>query len=201
MGIFNASEVSCLWSFFRLFVFCGQLLSCWRFASWGPEGSATGCKLVGFTWLLALTATVRGSDSHGNRQHELPEVVHQRFMLMFLKMKASRSPLSCLTLRMSRLRLSAACTWWSVPMFPSPPVWGRWKAHTISCGAVRRWSPSSAATRSSELSFTSTGARFLWWVLTPADWGVKCRVKLILSVLSSFILNNVLKSILHIRAS
>lgn len=53
--------------------------------------------------------------------------------------------------------------WWLVPMFPSRRACGKWRAPTTSCAAVRRWSLSSAVTKSSGLSFTSIGARFLWW--------------------------------------
>lgn len=65
--------------------------------------------------------------------------------------------------------LSLECMWWLVLMFPSRRACGRWKAHITSCAAVRRWSLSSAVTRSSELSFTSTGVRFLWWGFSRTD--------------------------------
>lgn len=56
--------------------------------------------------------------------------------------------------------------WWLVPMFPSRHACGRWRAHITSCAAVRRWNLSSAATRSSGLSFTLIGVRFRWWGLS-----------------------------------
>ena len=57
----------------------------------------------------------------------------------------------------------AVCMWWLARTHRSRRACERWRDPTISCAAARRWSPPSAATRSSGRSLTSTGARSPWW--------------------------------------
>lgn len=59
--------------------------------------------------------------------------------------------------------ICAVCMWWWEQTWRSPRACVRWRVLRTSCVAVRRWSQSSAATRSSELNSTSTGAKSLWW--------------------------------------
>lgn len=73
--------------------------------------------------------------------------------------------------------ICTVCMWWWEQTCHSHHACVRWRALRTSCAAVRRWSQSSAVTKSSELNSTSTGAKSLWWGggFSLVSFLVKCK--------------------------